>query len=125
MIRRSLSVAACLLLAFVTSHAQSNYAVVRGSILDPQHRPVPGALVHMTATTTGAQREVVDDDHDGGDATDPVQPVLALATGRHGRGRATDRLGDRRQRLGHPPIVRGATHAMSGDPGFTHSRFGN
>jgi hypothetical protein len=59
MIRRTFSVAACLLLALATSNAQSNYAVVRGSILDPQHRPVPGAHVHITSTETGTQREVV------------------------------------------------------------------
>src|SRR4051794_33543938 len=59
MIRRSLSLAACLLFAIATVHAQSNYAVVRGSILDPQHRPVPGAHVHLTSTETAAQRDVV------------------------------------------------------------------
>ena len=53
MIRRSFSVALCLLFPFLASHAQSNYAVVRGSILDPQHRPVPDALVHITSTETG------------------------------------------------------------------------
>src|ERR1700676_5334123 len=59
MIRRSFYLAACLFLALVTVRAQSNYAVVRGSVLDPQHRPIPGARVHLTATETGAQREVV------------------------------------------------------------------
>ena len=59
MIRRSFLLAACLLLALVPSHAQSNYAVVRGSVLDPQHRPVAGARIHLTSTDTGAQREVV------------------------------------------------------------------
>ncbi len=49
----------CFVIAFVTAHAQSNYAVVRGSILDPQHRPIAGARVHMTAHETGAEREVI------------------------------------------------------------------
>jgi Carboxypeptidase regulatory-like domain len=59
MIRRCFHLAACLLFALVAAHAQSNYAVVRGSVLDPQHRPVPGARVHLTSTETGAKREVV------------------------------------------------------------------
>ena len=58
MIRRCFYIAACLLYSLVSASAQSNYAVVRGSILDPQHRPVPGAHVHLTSTDTGAQREV-------------------------------------------------------------------
>ncbi len=58
MIRRSFYAAACLFVAFGTAQAQSNYAVVRGSIIDPQHRPVPGAHVHLTAIGTGAERDV-------------------------------------------------------------------
>jgi hypothetical protein len=58
MIRRSLYLAVCVLFAFVTSHAQSNYAVIRGSVLDPQHRPLAGAHVHLKSTETGAQRDV-------------------------------------------------------------------
>ena len=58
MIRRSFFLVVCLLFALVTLHAQSNYAVVRGSVLDPQHRPVAGARIHLTSTDTGAQREV-------------------------------------------------------------------
>jgi Carboxypeptidase regulatory-like domain/TonB-dependent Receptor Plug Domain len=58
MIRRCFPVAICLLFTLVTAHAQSNYAVVRGSILDPQHRPVASAHVRIKSTGTGAQREV-------------------------------------------------------------------
>src|SRR5438552_10001603 len=58
MIRRCLYLAVCLPFALVTAQGQSNYAVVRGSVLDPQHRPVAGARVHLTSTDTGAQREV-------------------------------------------------------------------
>ena len=59
MIRRCFYLAACLQFALVPVHAQSNYAVVRGSVLDPQHRPVASARVHFKSTDTGAQREVV------------------------------------------------------------------
>ena len=38
--------------------AQSNYAVVRGSILDPQNLAVVGARVHLTEPDTGAERVV-------------------------------------------------------------------
>lgn len=59
MIRRIVAVVFCFAIALVTAHAQSNYAVVRGSILDPQHRPIAGAHIVITASGTGAAREVV------------------------------------------------------------------
>src|ERR1035437_5276114 len=59
MMRRVLLIPACFAIALVTAHAQSNYAVVRGSILDPQHRPVPGTHITITAAGTGVEREVV------------------------------------------------------------------
>ena len=43
MIRKIASLFFCLGITLVTAPAQSNYAVVRGSILDPQHRPIAGA----------------------------------------------------------------------------------
>jgi hypothetical protein len=58
MIRRMIYLAVCVLLALISSHAQSNYAVVRGSVLDPQRRPVAGARIHLTSTETGAERDV-------------------------------------------------------------------
>src|SRR5579859_6336857 len=58
MIRRTIFLAVCLLTVVSGARAQSNYAVVRGSILDPQHRPVAGARVHLTSNETGAAREV-------------------------------------------------------------------
>jgi hypothetical protein len=59
MIRRIVFVVICLAIALITAHAQSNYAVVRGSIMDPLHRPIVGAHIHITANGTGAEREVV------------------------------------------------------------------
>lgn len=53
-----LPLAAGALMAAASLSPQSNYAVVRGSILDPQHRPVPGARVRLASTDTGAVREV-------------------------------------------------------------------
>src|ERR1035441_7445063 len=60
MFRRRIYVSLCLALALalVTANAQSNYAVVRGSILDPQHHAIAGAHVHITAVGTGTEREV-------------------------------------------------------------------
>ncbi|WP_348261698.1 carboxypeptidase-like regulatory domain-containing protein [Telmatobacter sp. DSM 110680] len=57
--RKSSIVLLCLFTAFVTAQAQSNYAVVRGSIFDPQHHAVVGAHIHLSETSTGAAREVV------------------------------------------------------------------
>ena len=36
------------------AEAQSNYAVLRGSVLDPQRRPIPGAQIHAVSQRTGA-----------------------------------------------------------------------
>jgi hypothetical protein len=49
----------CLVIGFATASAQSNYAVVRGSVFDPQHRAIPGAHIHANEVSTGAEREVV------------------------------------------------------------------
>jgi len=59
MIRKTLPAVLCLAIALITAHAQSNYAVVRGSILDPQRRPVVAAHIRITSAGTGAEREVV------------------------------------------------------------------
>ena len=59
MIRRIALLAVTISLAALGALAQSNYAVVRGSVFDPQHRPIPGARVHVTSTGTGAARDVV------------------------------------------------------------------
>ena len=50
---------AFLCLVSAIAHAQSNYAVVRGSVLDPQHHAVAGAHIHVSEVSTGAGREVV------------------------------------------------------------------
>ena len=44
-------------------HAQTNYVVLRGVILDPQHLAIPHASVKLTSATTGAERSVTSDDH--------------------------------------------------------------
>jgi hypothetical protein len=54
-----LTIFVCLVTGAVTLPAQSNYAVVNGSILDPQHRPIAGAQIHILTRATGATREVV------------------------------------------------------------------
>ena len=59
MTSRFLSIFVCSLACVSAIHAQSNYAVVRGSILDPQHHPIAGAQVHITTRETGAARTVV------------------------------------------------------------------
>src|SRR5713101_4304238 len=38
---------------------QSNYAVLTGTVTDPQHLPVAGAAVELTAASTGAIRRVI------------------------------------------------------------------
>jgi hypothetical protein len=45
----------------LAARAQSNYATLRGAVTDPQHLPVPGALVRITSSLTGAVRDVVTD----------------------------------------------------------------
>src|SRR5262249_35860736 len=48
-----------LLLSSLYAIAQSNYAVLTGSILDPQGQAVPGASITLKAAATGAIRHVV------------------------------------------------------------------
>jgi hypothetical protein len=50
-----------LLVLPMTGYAQSNDATLRGSITDPQHRPIPNARVRITASATGATRELATD----------------------------------------------------------------
>src|SRR5438445_7189903 len=42
----------------LTALAQSNYAVLSGTIMDPQGHPFTGATVRLTASNTGAERHV-------------------------------------------------------------------
>ena len=59
MTRRIAYVVLCFVIALSVAYAQSNYAVLRGSILDPQGRPIAGARIRLTEDKTGAEREVV------------------------------------------------------------------
>jgi len=61
MTRRFSAILVCFLAGAFAVHAQSNYAVLRGSILDPQDRPVPGARLKLVTTATNASREVISD----------------------------------------------------------------
>src|SRR5579863_4207093 len=54
-----IAVLAFLLTAVTAVKAQSNYAVVRGSILDPQRIALPGARVRIEATQRGVERQVL------------------------------------------------------------------
>ncbi len=55
--QRNLALVSILLFSISTS-AQSNYAVLSGSILDPQAHSVAGATVELTSPSTGAIRRV-------------------------------------------------------------------
>ena len=59
MIRKAVFIVFSLAISLGLARAQSNYASVSGSVLDPEHRPIPGTHVHITARETGAQRDVV------------------------------------------------------------------
>ena len=59
MTRKIFLILACLFAAVFSIQAQSNYAVVNGSIVDPQHRAVAGAQIHILTRGTGATRDVV------------------------------------------------------------------
>ncbi|MHB1744537.1 MAG: carboxypeptidase-like regulatory domain-containing protein, partial [Acidobacteriaceae bacterium] len=48
----------CLWLA-ITAQAQSNFADLHGVVRDPQNQPIPGAKVALTATATGATRNLI------------------------------------------------------------------
>jgi hypothetical protein len=59
MTKRILLVVACIVAFAISGQAQSNYAVLRGSIFDPQQRPIPGAQIHIVLQETGLRRDVV------------------------------------------------------------------
>jgi hypothetical protein len=44
------------------AHGQSNYAVLSGSVLDPEHRAIAGATVQLVSTSTHAERIVTSND---------------------------------------------------------------
>lgn len=48
----------CCFAACVVAEAQTNYATLRGSVYDPQHRAIPGANIEIVATATGAKRTI-------------------------------------------------------------------
>lgn len=56
---KKLVLACACLLATVSASAQSNYAVIRGAVFDPQHLPVANAHVQVTDVTTSAERSAV------------------------------------------------------------------
>jgi hypothetical protein len=59
MIRKLFTAAVVTLwIGLLSASAQSNYAVVRGSVFDPQGRPIAGAVVHVTSNGTGLDRSV-------------------------------------------------------------------
>jgi hypothetical protein len=58
-ISKFLTLFVCIFVCLSATQSQSNYAVVRGSIVDLQHRVVVGAHVRIVASETGAEREVV------------------------------------------------------------------
>src|SRR5260370_28127575 len=59
---RILMTLVCLLALIVPALAQSNYAVVTGTVTDSQSLPVVGATVHFTAMSTGAIRVLTTND---------------------------------------------------------------
>src|SRR5258707_15539763 len=48
-----------LLFAVPCTFAQSNFAVLRGTVYDPQHNPVAGSAVQLTSAATNAVRRAV------------------------------------------------------------------
>lgn len=62
MTRKLLTLFVCLIALVVTVRAQSNYALVRGAVLDPQHHAVPRAQIKITSVETGAVRTAVSND---------------------------------------------------------------
>jgi hypothetical protein len=59
MTRKVLLVVACFVLLALSVRAQSNYAILRGSIFDPQQHPIPGAQIHIVLQVTGLKRDVM------------------------------------------------------------------
>src|SRR5450631_2399353 len=58
MTRKVLLLVCTVLLTAMNLPAQTNYAVLRGVVVDPQDHPIPAATVRLTASATGAVRVV-------------------------------------------------------------------
>jgi len=58
-VKRALSLLFLAGLFAISATAQSNYAVLSGTVTDPQSHAVAGAAVVLTSTTTGATRKVL------------------------------------------------------------------
>ncbi|HEX7960030.1 MAG TPA: carboxypeptidase regulatory-like domain-containing protein [Terriglobales bacterium] len=61
-LKSALLIGSFLLLSTAFSSAQSNYAAVRGTVADPQHRYIRGASIRLESLTTGAERTLRSDD---------------------------------------------------------------
>src|ERR1700681_5118271 len=59
---RAFLVLLCLLGLLACAFAQSNYAVVTGTVTDSQSLPVAGASIHLKALSTGAIRVLTTND---------------------------------------------------------------
>ena len=57
--KRALSILFLASLLAISAAAQSNYAVLSGTVADPQSHALPAATVVLTSTTTGAIRKVL------------------------------------------------------------------
>lgn len=57
--RKIFPILMCLAVVLGIARAQSNYAVVRGSILDQHRRPIAGARIRIKTNETGTERDVV------------------------------------------------------------------
>src|SRR5271157_54126 len=80
------------LLACAPSFGQSNYGVISGAVKDPQHLPVVGATVQLTATSTGTVRRVVTNQEGLFEAPALLPDEYALKTDASGFATATQSL---------------------------------
>ncbi|HEU5457541.1 MAG TPA: carboxypeptidase regulatory-like domain-containing protein, partial [Terracidiphilus sp.] len=92
MFRRFAFLVVCVALTVASALAQSNYAVVRGSILDPQQHPIAGARLSLTAQATGARREVISNNAGLYEIADLQPGVYTLAVDSSGFTRASQTI---------------------------------
>ncbi|HVC48013.1 MAG TPA: carboxypeptidase-like regulatory domain-containing protein [Terracidiphilus sp.] len=82
----------CVVVSAVPVVAQSNYAMVGGSILDPEHHSVTGAHVSLTASATGARREVTSNEAGLYEIADLQPGTYTLSVNSSGFERATQTI---------------------------------
>ena len=81
---RILALCAVLATLAASAFSQTNYATLRGSVLDPQQRPVPGAHISLISGSTGVERSLTSNEAGAYEAAGLLPGAWTLRTSAQG-----------------------------------------